>query len=587
MNILTFIFVLMFTSSIFSQALKQPVSHELLNYSHFANSNTPGNNILTDNPVIDTTGTIPGLTQYWDYVSNGNNLRKLWVLGDTVIVAADYTDSINASVPTARKTYYQVSYNGGVSWEFGYQPILINNSTTAYPDLALLIISGSRTLGLSGLGGAYGAYIGVDVVLGAGSFTLYNAGPIGPQTPAVCCALSNVNVGYVYSKSDTLFYRTINCQTGVYSSAVVISILQPNARYYITSSSNGNNVFVMWWNSSPNELKARESTNGGNTFGAVMTVCPPSVNINGETVTPWYAADVVYKPGTTTLYAAFSTLAPGNFPTAQGSKVLMWSPAVNGGQPVKICDWKTISNILISDTSNFNSNLRQIQVGMTPVSHPSIAFSSNADRIVCAFSSALKDTSFYGFHFNRIFCSYSDSGGRVWSNASTIGCVIPGYVLVTDKDEIYPTVSKTGNTTAVFNITYSVSNYPGSCSFTNTNTPKGRVYQIFRKHCPTGAGGGAVTTISTEIPKAFSLEQNYPNPFNPKTIIRFDILKASDVKITVFDITGKEVTRLVQQKLNAGKYSVDFEAENLASGIYFYSITAGDFVQTKKMILVK
>jgi hypothetical protein len=67
------------------------------------------------------------------------------------------------------------------------------------------------------------------------------------------------------------------------------------------------------------------------------------------------------------------------------------------------------------------------------------------------------------------------------------------------------------------------------------------------------------------------------------------------VKITVYDVTGKEITRLVQQKLDAGKYSVDFDATGLASGIYFYSIIAGDpssssgqgFVQTKKMVLVK
>lgn len=585
MKFLTCFFVLLITSSVLSQALRPPVSYEIFNYSNVSNVNNSGNYIFNDNPVIDTTGSVPGLTQYWDFVSNGNNLRKLWVMGDTIIIAVDYADSMNASVSTARRTYYQYSTDGGIIWSS--EAILITSAYTAYPDLAPLLISGGRTLGLSGLSGTYGAYIGVDAALGVGAFTFYNAGSIGPQTPAVCYPLNNINVGYAYSKSDTLFFRTINCQTGAYSSATVISIFQPNARYYITTSSNGTNVFVMWWNSSPNELKARESTDGGNTFGSVVTVCPSSVNINGETVIPWYAADVVYKPGTTTPYAAFSTLAPGNFATAQGSKVLMWSPAVNGGQPVKICDWRTISNVLISDTGNFNNNLRQIQVGMTPVSHPSIAFSSNGGRIVCAFSSALKDTSSYGFHFNRIYSSYSDSNGRVWSDASIIGCSIPAYVFVQGNDEIYPTVSKTGNSTNIFNITYSVSNYPGSCSFTNTSTPKGKVYQVFKKFCPTFQGGGAVTTISTEIPKTYSLEQNYPNPFNPKTIIRFDILKANDVKITVYDITGREVARLVQQKLNAGKYSVDFDAVNIASGIYFYSIVAGDFVQTKKMILVK
>lgn len=589
MKFLTIFFVLLITSSVYTQAHKKPVSYEVLNYSYTRNTNHTGNNILNDNPVLDTHGTVPGLTQYWDYVTNGNNLRKIWVLGDTIIIAADYTDSINVSVPTARRTYYQVSYNGGVSWDLGYQPIIINNSTTAYPDLVPLMQFGSRTLGISGLGLTTGAYIGADVILGAGSFTHTPIPPPGPYMPAVSSALTSPSVGCLYAKSafDSLFFRKYNYSNSTFSAPVFITPLQPNARYYITTSSNGTNVFVMWWNSTPNELKARESTDGGNTFGAVMIVCPSTVNINGETVIPWYAADIVYKPGTTTPYTAFSTLAPGNFATAQGSKVLMWSPAVNGGHPVKIADWRNMAHDFITDTAYFNNNLKEIQVGMTPLSHPSIAFSSDGARVVCAFSGATRDTSSYGFHYNNIYNSYSDNGGNDWASCRQLSFLYPsgqrGLLL---QDEIYPSVSKTGNALNIFHITYSLSGYPGSRSFTNTNTPKGKVYQIYRKFCPIICGLG-ITTISTEIPNSYLLEQNYPNPFNPKTIIRFDILKASDVKITVFDIIGREVTRLVQQKLNAGKYSVDFDAANLVSGIYFYSILADDFVQTKKMILVK
>lgn len=96
-----------------------------------------------------------------------------------------------------------------------------------------------------------------------------------------------------------------------------------------------------------------------------------------------------------------------------------------------------------------------------------------------------------------------------------------------------------------------------------------------------------IQNLSTEIPADFKLSQNYPNPFNPVTNIEFSLPKSGMTKLTVFDITGKEVEKLVNQNLSAGTYKVDFDASPLSSGTYFYRIEAGDFVQVKKMILVK
>jgi hypothetical protein len=91
-----------------------------------------------------------------------------------------------------------------------------------------------------------------------------------------------------------------------------------------------------------------------------------------------------------------------------------------------------------------------------------------------------------------------------------------------------------------------------------------------------------------EIPTAFMLEPNYPNPFNPTTVIRYDIPKQSTVEIIVFDILGRKVQPLVNNELKQpGRYEVTFNAGNLPSGVYFYRITAGDFVSTKKMLLIK
>jgi PKD repeat protein len=99
-----------------------------------------------------------------------------------------------------------------------------------------------------------------------------------------------------------------------------------------------------------------------------------------------------------------------------------------------------------------------------------------------------------------------------------------------------------------------------------------------------------IQTISTEIPGKFALYNNYPNPFNPVTKIRFDIPNMTGnniVKMTVYDILGKETAVLVNQNLKAGKYEADWDATDLPSGIYFYRITAGEFTDTRKMVLVK
>jgi hypothetical protein len=96
-----------------------------------------------------------------------------------------------------------------------------------------------------------------------------------------------------------------------------------------------------------------------------------------------------------------------------------------------------------------------------------------------------------------------------------------------------------------------------------------------------------IRPISSEVPVSFFIGQNYPNPFNPATSIRFDVPKESFVKITVYDITGKEVEIIANQNVIAGKYEATWDASKYASGVYFYHFEAGDFTDTKKMILAK
>jgi hypothetical protein len=98
-----------------------------------------------------------------------------------------------------------------------------------------------------------------------------------------------------------------------------------------------------------------------------------------------------------------------------------------------------------------------------------------------------------------------------------------------------------------------------------------------------------ITDIASQhdLPTAFAMGQNYPNPFNPSTIIKYELPKSSLVRLSVYDLLGREVSVLVNERRDAGVYEVKLEGANLASGVYFYRLQAGDFVQTRKLLLVR
>lgn len=96
-----------------------------------------------------------------------------------------------------------------------------------------------------------------------------------------------------------------------------------------------------------------------------------------------------------------------------------------------------------------------------------------------------------------------------------------------------------------------------------------------------------VEEIETDFIASFELHQNYPNPFNPATVIRYELPELSNVSLKVYDVLGNEVANLINEEKEAGIYEVEFDAKNLASGIYLYKFQAGKFVKTQKMVLLR
>jgi hypothetical protein len=99
---------------------------------------------------------------------------------------------------------------------------------------------------------------------------------------------------------------------------------------------------------------------------------------------------------------------------------------------------------------------------------------------------------------------------------------------------------------------------------------------------PTGIAGQIQS-----LPLNFEVQQNYPNPFNPSTTIRYALPRASQMRLIVYNTLGQQVSELAYGDMDAGYHEVKFDGSNLASGVYFYRIQAGSFVQTKKLLLLR
>ncbi len=152
---------------------------------------------------------------------------------------------------------------------------------------------------------------------------------------------------------------------------------------------------------------------------------------------------------------------------------------------------------------------------------------------------------------------------------------------LTSIDSSYGLVNSSGLIHAIFN----TSGLPGI----RTGNVRDYVVEV-HGHYSVGSGSfdSNLHKPQEQTPYTFKLAQNYPNPFNPSTKINFEIPNDGKVKLIVYDILGREVIKLINNEFKkSGRYVVDFDGTNLASGVYFYRIETGSFVESKKMVLIK
>lgn len=580
-------------------------------YSFYKNANEIPTPFL-----IVPTNAVPGMIGFSDYATNGNTLNQIVVRGDTVVVSMVYLDSAeatNANGGTSVRIAYNYSVNNVSTWE-STSKFELTPTKSRWPDLFFYDGTAGLTIGSGGriwssptlrAGG-----IALDVVLGAATGTTYIVPGTGQSgnTDYFIDKMPNGLIAGLWQRNDTIYSQNFNPATNTFGNRNFVfetpstdfvasydvycapnNTLHAFYNFINESTTNGGEQFSVF--------RYQKSTDNGTTWSSVQKIMASGM-INGDSAQPYWHQDAAIKTSTNEPYLVFSTQPAtgyGNWnpggtlldSNRKGYNICIWSPNLNGGNPVRVASYLNID--VLSDTNKFKevTRLRTIQgtlrfgyqVNASIVGHPSIGFSSDGSVIHIAFEVARPDTSSEGFNFFDIFTTSSSDGGLTWSTPQN-------RTNTTDQDEMYPSVSKSGNTTTGIRFTYQSTSVPGCQGFGPNSTIESQIVApIYQCYASTIIG---IVNISTEVPEKFTLKQNFPNPFNPETSIRFSLPKQSNVTVKVFDITGKLVSVLANNEIvQAGTSELKFNASNLASGIYFYNLTAGSFNETKKMILVK
>ncbi len=207
-----------------------------------------------------------------------------------------------------------------------------------------------------------------------------------------------------------------------------------------------------------------------------------------------------------------------------------------------------------------------------------------------------KDTGFIGGGFGSYFVTKTTNGGFNWV-PTTNSQGGRGLYFINNSIgwlcDVFSIVQKTTDGGVNWFGQTSPSGFYYNIQFTDTS--KGWSAGTILIHTSDGGGPAGIHKIGNEIPSKYKLYQNYPNPFNPTTKIKFNIPLSRGVpegwgvltRLTIYDILGREVATLVNEQLKPGNYEVEWNGSSYASGVYFYKLQTNEFIETKKMILLK
>lgn len=465
-----------------------------------------------------------------------------------------------------RNGRYFYTSNGGTSWDY-----IGTVATTRGGFPCITATNDSRAVVLlhsSEVNATTRTYLFVDVFAGAGTWTTLDPGLSNPALgniwPYAYTNPTNNHVLFVGSQNgvDSCLYNVCtNLNTpGTFRGWTAVPNGETAEQYSVAVSDDGTRYGIATLTLSGG-AQLIQSLDGGNTFGAPQTI----LNWNpADSMGTIRSINMVYKGTEPCVVIGLAHTDPvaGTFTPGLPSKMVFWSPSINGGNPVKIDS---------ADGLNGSNSTNDVFLSVT---RGVIGRGEFGGALYCAYNKARQDTSSIGNNFFDVYLSYSLNNGATWSTPTQL---TNNSGPLRDYRYVAIAPRNAGNTV---NIITQGDSVPGS----NVNgAPASTAQMIYIK----GTDVIGIQPISSEVPTGFQLMQNYPNPFNPTTKIRFALPVSGFATLKIYDATGKEVGNLLSQNLTAGTFEYELKANNLPSGVYFYRLQAGNFAETKKMVLVK
>lgn len=506
----------------------------------------------------------------YDLQSNGC-VRYIWQNPtNPTQLHAIFTVSTDPAAWPDRNVRYFYSTNTGTSWDYLG---LVSTSRAGFGSLSAL--TGTTTNGraivathtANAPSGDVRTQVFVDLAPGAGTWTARDPGISAGVTiwPSLVSTTDN----------RALLTSSLNPGPGLFRnrSTALTAATTWDGWTAIPDGQNANQSAVARWGDTLGiaylttdlGISYMQSNNNGVTWGAPTVVRAYTPADSNGTLR---SVDMVFQNGQPrVIFGICKIIVAGFFPT-EPSYLYTWSPTINGGTPVLLD-----SSLGLKGTGNHDV--------YTSVARGVLGRSVDGQGLYASWCRArLADTSAAGIHFFDVWFAYSTNGGATWTGKTRFSN-ISGPL----RDNRWVSISPTNNgagTTYIAYLVHQRDSIPGT--YVNMG-PLSTSYMIYTRVTLLNEIG--ITPISGEIPNQFALHQNFPNPFNPTTNIRFDLPKNGFVTLKVYNAMGQEVATLINENLNAGVKQYDWNAIDVPSGVYFYTLTAGDFKETKKMILVK
>lgn len=533
---------------------------------------------------------ITGLTGFYDYQFNGNQPHYLYRSNDSVMHAVYMLSLDSSNISPSRRVKYAFSSDDGDTWsDLGEVP---SNFRAGYPSCNAKE-TGEASVTNHYLDGSSNlqAWTNYDIAPGIGVFT-------GVQAPEeyiwpIQARVTNGNMlvlGTTYraAATDTTTLAVFNNTTNTYG---------PRHDFFHSGTANDNSSLAIAGGPSGSAIVVINAYRElGGTYGASRifsstttdngsTWSTPSVLYNtqiimGDTAAPYVngATDVIYDNAGNT-YMAFNSLGLTGF--FSDSRLYVQK---NSEVPTLVAGGPTSPVHPISEAM---VNTPNTQAFMGSLDHPCLAISSDQQYIFVSYSVLFQDDTLNGFNKAHMFYSWASLSDLQWHEPVQVSESGPNSF-----DERYGSISTVAplqNGYYTIYMTYQKDTQPGSYAYLD-NAPESRAWRVFRKITDATLIG---IKNNQQIAKEYKLFQNYPNPFNPTTRIDYTLVRNSFVVLKLYDILGREIKTFVNKLQSSGAHSVQLNASELPSGVYFYTIRTTEqssgnaFTDTKKMVLLK